>query len=162
MRLVLVFLSLLAVAATAGAADPVYLDQLIETPQAVLQEQFPGLRKEGCYRLADGRYLLISMHKKDGKPSRVALAAAPPCRHADDVAISDIRDRRGVDLGDSSVVVVEKMGRPDASADPDPAQRKLGDTEYFYICRVEEGCARHTSIFIREGVVSAIATWYSD
>jgi hypothetical protein len=40
--------------------------------------------------------------------------------------------------------------------------RKLGETEYFYICRVSEGCARHTSVLIRDGVVTAISEWYSE
>ena len=67
-----------------------------------------------------------------------------------------------MELGDSTVDIVEKMGRPDASAAPETALKTLGDTEYFYVCRVSEGCARHTSVFIRDGLVSAIAEWYSE
>src|SRR5215213_4048341 len=80
MRTVLAFVSLLLVTASSRAADPVYLDQLIETPLATLQTQFEGLRKEGCYQVAPGRYLLLTLDKKDGKPWRVALSAAEPCR----------------------------------------------------------------------------------
>jgi hypothetical protein len=54
------------------------------------------------------------------------------------------------------------MGRPDASAPPEVQLKKLGDTEYFFICRVSAGCARHTSVFLRDGLVTAIAEWYSE
>jgi hypothetical protein len=161
MRLVLTFVSLLLVTASSRAADPVYLDQLIETPLSTLQTQFPGLRKEGCYRVASGRYLLLTMDKKDGKPWRVALSAEEPCRRAEDGPLLDVRQRKGVELGDSTVTIVEKMGRPDAAAAPETALKKLGDMEYFYVCRVSEGCARHTSVFIKNGLVSAMAEWYS-
>ena len=161
-RTVLAFVSLLLVAVGSRAADPVYLDQLIETPLATLQTQFgEGLRKEGCYRVADGRYLLLTMDKKDGKPWRVALSNAEPCRKPGDGPLLDVRHRSGIELGDSTIAVVEKMGRPDAAAAPETALRKLGDMEYFYVCRVSEGCARHTSVFIKSGLVSAIAEWYS-
>ena len=161
MRLVIAFVSLLLVAVSSRAADPLYLDEIIEMPLATLQTQFPGLKKEGCYRIATGRFLLITMDKKDGKPWRVALSAEVPCRKAEDGPLLDVRLRKGVELGDSTVAIVEKMGRPDASAVPETALKKLGDTEYFYVCRVSEGCARHTSIFIRAGLVSAMAEWYS-
>jgi hypothetical protein len=161
MRLV-TFLTLLFVAAGARAADPVYLDQLIETPLVTLQAQFPGLRKEGCYRIADGHFLLLTMDKKDGKPWRVALTAAEPCRKPEDGPLLDVQHRSGVKLGDTTLSVIERMGRPDASAAPEVALKKLGDIEYFYICRVTEGCARHTSVFIRSGIVSALSEWYSD
>jgi hypothetical protein len=153
---------LLFVAVSSGAADPVYLDELIETPLASLQTQFPDLRREGCYRLADGHFLQITMDRKDGKPWRVTFASVAPCRRADDGPAVEIRHRSGIALGDSTGAILEKLGRPDASAAPDPAQRRLGDTEYFYICRVSEGCARHTSIFIKDGLVSAISEWYSE
>jgi hypothetical protein len=161
MRLVFAFVSLLLVAVSSRAADPLYLDQLIEMPLATLQTQFPGLRKEGCYRIAEGRYLLLTMDKKDGKPWRVALSGSEPCRKPEDGPLLDVRQRKGVELGDSTVAVVEKMGRPDASAVPETALRRLGDVEYFYVCRVSEGCARHTSVFIKAGLVSALAEWYS-
>jgi hypothetical protein len=161
MRLVLAFVSLLLAALDSRAADPLYLDQVIEMPLATLQAQFPGLRKEGCYRIDSGRYLLVTMDKKDGKPWRVALSSEQPCRRAEEGPLLDVRHRKGVNLGDSTITVVEKMGRPDAAAAPETALRKLGDTEYFYVCRVSEGCARHTSIFIRGGLVTALAEWYS-
>ena len=161
MRLVLAFVSLLLAALDSRAADPLYLDQVIEMPLATLQAQFPGLRKEGCYRIEGGRYLLVTMDKKDGKPWRVALSSEQPCRRAEEGPLLDVRHRKGVNLGDSTITVVEKMGRPDAAAAPETALRKLGDTEYFYVCRVSEGCARHTSIFIRGGLVTALAEWYS-
>jgi hypothetical protein len=101
------------------------------------------------------------MDKKDGKPWRVALSAEMPCKKAEEGPLLDIRQRKGVELGDSTVAIVEKMGRPDASAAPETELRRLGETEYFYVCRVSEGCARHTSVFIRGGLVSAMAEWYS-
>lgn len=161
MRLVIAFVSLLLVAVSSRAADPLYLDEIIEMPLATLQAQFPGLRKEGCYRVGTGRFLLVTMDKKGGKPWRVALSAEAPCRKAEDGPLLDIRQRKEVDLGDTTVAIVEKMGRPDASAVPETELRRLGETEYFYVCRVSEGCARHTSVFIRDGLVSAIAEWYS-
>ena len=160
MRLGIAFVSLLLVAVSSRAADPLYLDQIIEMPLATLQQQFPGLRKEGCYRIGTGRYLLLTMDKKDGKPWRVALTADEPCRKPEDGPVLDVRERKGVELGDSTVSIVEKMGRPDASAVPETALKRLGDTEYFYVCRVSEGCARHTSVFIRGGLVTAVAEWY--
>ena len=42
------------------------------------------------------------------------------------------------------------------------ALKKLGDLEYFYVCRVSDQCARHNSVFIKNGVVTALAEWYSD
>jgi hypothetical protein len=164
MRLVLAlaFVALLLAAFDGRAADPVYLDQLIETKLETLQTQFPGLRKEGCYRLNDGRFLLVTMHKKQAKPWRVALSADAPCRRPEEGPVIDVRQRKGVNLGDSTIAVVEKMGRPDAAAEPDTELRRLGETEYFYVCRVSESCARHTSVFIRGGRVTGIAEWYSE
>jgi len=163
MRTVLAFVSLLLVAVSSRAADPVYLDQLIEMPLATLQTHFgEGLRKEGCYRIAEGRYLLLTMDKKDGKPWRVALSADMPCRKAADGPAIDVRHRKGVELGDSTIQVIEKMGRPDAAAAPETALKRLGDMEYFYVCRLSDSCARHASVFIKDGLVSAFAEWYSD
>ena len=162
MRLVFAFVSLLLAALELRAADPLYLDQLIEMPLAELQTQFPGLRKEGCYRIEGGRYFLITMDKKGGKPWRVALSTEQPCRRVEELPTLDIRERKGVELGNSTVMVIEKMGRPDAAAEPDTTLRKLGDTEYFYVCKVSEMCARHTSVFIRAGLVTGIAEWYSN
>ncbi len=151
-------------AALGAAGDPVYIDDLMETPLAALQEQFPGLKSEGCYRVAADRYLLIDIQKRDGKPWRVALAGTPPCRRPEDLpAALDVRHRTGVELGQRTVEVLQIMGRrPDASAAPEPSLKRLGDTEYFYICVVSEGCARHTSVFVRDGLVSAISEWYSE
>jgi hypothetical protein len=161
MRTVLAFVSLLLVAVSSHAADPLYLDQLIETPLSTLQTQFEGLRKEGCYRVAPDRYLLLTLDKKDGKPWRVALSTAEPCRKPVDGPLLDVRHRKGVELGDSTLAVVEKMGRPDAAAAPETALKRLGDMEYFYVCRVSDSCARHTSVFIKDGLVTAVAEWYS-
>ncbi len=161
MRLAYAVLALLF--AIGAAADPVYIDQLMETPVDTLRQQFPGLKKEGCYRIAAERYVLIDIEKKDGKPWRVALTNTPPCRRPDDVPVAiDLRHRKGVEIGQRTIEVLQHMGRPDASATPEPTLKRLGDTEYFYICRLSDGCARHTSVFVRDGVVSAIAEWYSD
>lgn len=159
----LAVLALLFVAGSSRAADPLYLDELIETPLATLQTQFPDLKKEACYRIGEGRFLLISVdNKKERKPWRIAISALEPCRRPLDAAELDVQLRAGVTLGDSSVKVVQALGRPDASAPPEQSLRKLGDTEYFFICRVEEGCARHTSVFLKDGTVTAIAMWYSE
>ncbi len=163
MKVAWAVLPLLFMAVSSRAADPVYLDELIETPVATLQAQFPGLKKEGCYRIGESRFLLISIEaKKEHKPWRIAVTSVEPCRHAEDITPMDVQDRRGVQLGDSSLSVVQHMGRPDASAPPEQPLRKLGDTEFFFICRVTAGCARHTSIFLRDGVVLGIAEWYSE
>ncbi|MDQ3281774.1 MAG: hypothetical protein M3Q69_10205 [Acidobacteriota bacterium] len=161
MRHALGVVFLLFVTFSSRAADPVYLDQLMETPLGTLQAQFPGLKREGCYALADGHFLLISIDRKDGKPWRIALTNEAPCRKPESSPATEIALRKGVILGDSTVKVVEKMGRPDAAAAPEPSLKKLGDLEYFYVCRESEGCARHTSIFMRGGVVTAVAEWYS-
>lgn len=162
MRVAFAVLALLFVAGGA-AGDPVYLDQLMETPVAALREQFPGLKKDGCYRIAAERFVLIDINKKDGKPWRVALTDTSPCRNPQDLSAAlDVRHRKGVEIGQKTMEVLAIMGRPDASANPEPSLKRLGDTEYFYICRVSEGCARHTSVFVREGLVSAIAEWYSE
>ena len=153
---------LLAIAFTANAADPIYLDEMMETPLAKLQSTFPDLTREGCYRIAENRYVLITINKKDQKPSRVVLAAAPPCRRADTGPVVEIRERAGVELGQSQVAVVQRMGSPEMSAQSDKDNKRFGDWEFFYICRVSQECARHTSVFIRNGVVSAIAEWYSE
>ncbi len=150
------------VAVNAQAADPLYLDELAETPLATLQQQFPALEKEGCYMLSAGRYLAISIDKKDQKPWRVTLAADPPCRRPQAGPAVDVRARSGVELGHSAGAVVQRLGRPDAAAAPEATQKRLGDTEYFFICRVSEGCARHTSVYVKHGVVSAISEWYSE
>lgn len=160
MRVALALCALLF--AAAAAAEPLYLDELAETPLATLRTLFPELRKEGCYRLASGQYLLVTMDKKDGKPWRVALASELPCRKAQEGPALDIRNRKGVVLGDSTLAIVEKLGRPDASLTPEGNFKKLGDVEYLFMCRVSEGCARHTSVFLRNGLVSAISEWYSE
>lgn len=163
MRVRLAVLSFLLVAIQVHAADPVYLDQLIETPLATLQTQFPNLKKEGCYRIGEGRYLLISVDpKKERKPWRIAVTSVEPCRRPEDAPSLDVQERAGIQLGESTLAVVQRMGRPDASAPPEQPLRKLGDTEFFFICRLSEGCARHTSVFLRDGIVTAIAEWYSE
>ena len=152
----------LFVAFAGYAAEPVYLDQLMETPLATLQAQFPGLKKEGCYSIGGNRYVLISMDKKEGKPWRVTVTSEQPCKHPQDAGLMEVRQRHGVQLGDTTVTVLEKMGRPDASSAPEPKLAKLGEVEYFYVCRVSEQCARHNSVYIKDGVVSAMAEWYSE
>ncbi|HYK05628.1 MAG TPA: hypothetical protein VE974_28020 [Thermoanaerobaculia bacterium] len=162
MKIALV-VSLLFVSVSSRAADPVYLDQLMETPLPALQAQFPNLKRDGCYRVADGRYLLIAIDKKDGKPSRIAYTSEVPCkRPIDTTEAIDVRMRKGVELGDSPMAVREKMGQPDASTTPEPALKRLGDVEYFFVCRVSEMCARHTSVFLKNGTVTAMAEWYSE
>jgi hypothetical protein len=163
MRVAPAVLALIVSVGGSLAADPVYIDQLMETPAATLQTHFAGLKKEGCYRLPDGRYVLLNIDRKSSKPSRVAISAAEPCRRAADVRTPmDLRHRTGVEIGDATPAVIEKMGRPDATTDAEAKSRDLGDFEYFYLCRIDEGCARHTSVFLRNGLVSAIAEWYSD
>jgi hypothetical protein len=96
MRLPFAVLALLFAASV--AADPVYLDQLMETPLATLQQQFPGLKKDGCYRVADGRYVLLDISRKEGKPWRVALTDTAPCKRPEDLAAAlDVRHRKGVE-----------------------------------------------------------------
>jgi hypothetical protein len=160
MRVALAFLMLLFAAASM-AADPVYIDQLMETQQDQLAQTFANLKREGCYRIGENRYVMLSLDKKDRKPWRVVLASGDVCKRAED-ALVDVRHRKGVELGDGTLAVVEKLGRPDASAAPEDKLKKLGEIEYFYICRLEEGCARHTSVFIRDGLVTAISEWYSE
>lgn len=164
MRLAIAVASLLLVAAAADAqtAEPVYIDQLMETPLASLQRSFPQLKSEGCYQLAAGQFLLISIDRKDQKPWRVTLSSEAPCRRPQTAAPFDVRVRSGIRLGDTTRDVVQRLGRPDTSMAPDAKQKKLGQTEYFYICRVSEGCARHTSVFVTEGIVTAISEWYSE
>lgn len=162
MRVALTVLTLVLVAGSSRAADPVYLDQLIETPLAALQVQFPGLKREGCYRIGETRYVLINMDKKDQKPWRVVLASAPPCKRPETGPLIDLRTRSEVDLGQTQVSVVGKLGRPDTALQAEKDMRRFGDTEYFFVCRVSPECARHTSVFIREGLVTAIAEWYSE
>jgi hypothetical protein len=146
--------------AASARAEPLYLDQLMEMPLETLQRSFPGLKRDGCYRVGENRFLAIDVDKKDQKPWRITYTDVP-CRRADEGAQIDVRQRAGVELGNRTTDILEKMGRPDASAAPDGPLRRFGETEYFYICRVSEGCARHTSIFVRDGVVTAIAEWYS-
>ena len=162
MRIAAAVMALFLVAASSAAADPIYLDQLMEMPLATLQQHFPTLRNEGCYQIAADRFLLIGMDKKDQKPWRVALSSTAPCKRPQKGPAMDVRERTGVDLGTKTREVLDKLGRPDASAPPEPAFKRLGETEYFYICRVTEGCARHTSVFMRDGIVTGIASWYSD
>jgi hypothetical protein len=162
MRVARIAVALLLAAGSSLAADPVYLDELAETPLASLQQNFPKLKNEGCYQLYADRFLLITMDKKDQKPWRVVVSTIAPCRRPEPGPQLDVRERAGVELGHSVVQVVGSIGRPDATAPPDAALRRLGELEYFYICRVSEGCARHTSVFIKDGVVTAIAEWYSE
>lgn len=164
MRLAIAVTSLLLAAGTihGQAANPVYLDELAETPLASLQQTFPQLKNEGCYQLGAGRFLHITIDRKDKKPWRVTLAAEAPCRRPEAGPALDIRAKSGIRLGDNTADLVERLGRPDTSMEPDSQQRRLGSTEYFYICRVSEGCARHTSIFMTDGVVTAISEWYSE
>ena len=162
MRVTLTVLILLLVAGVTAAADPVYLDEIVETPLPSLQRLFPDLKKEGCYRIGDERYVLITMDKKDAKPWRVVLASAPPCRRAETGPAIDIRVRSGIDLGWGQTAVVERMGRPDTAQPAEQTMKKFGEMEFFYLCRVSESCARHTSVFITKGNVSAISEWYSE
>lgn len=164
MRFSISLLALLFVAGSVRAADPVYLDQLIETPLTTLEAQFGSIKREGCFQVGPDRFLLMTVDRKnrDHKPWRVVLSSIEPCKKPVLATETDVRERNGVNLGDKAVAVVERLGRPDASAPPDVTMKKLGETEYFYICRVEEGCARHTSVIMRGGVVTAIAEWYSE
>lgn len=162
MRVSTAVLAFLLFATSLGAADPTYLDTMVETPLATLQTQFPNLKKEGCYKLAENRYLLISIDKKDQKPWRVALTMKEPCRRPVDIPFIDVQARIGINLGDSPADLVRIFGSPDAASRADASMKKLGDMEYFFLCRVEEGCARHTSVFITDGQVTAISEWYSE
>ena len=162
MRVARVVVALLLAAGSSFAADPVYIDALVETPLASLQEHFPKLKNEGCYQLFADRYLLVTMDKKDAKPWRVVVSNIAPCRRPEPGPQMDVRLRAGVELGHTTVEVVTRLGRPDASAPPDPALRRLGEMEYFYMCRVSEGCARHTSVFIKDGAVTGLSEWYSE
>lgn len=163
MKLAAPVVLLLLLMAGSAAADPVYLDQLMESRLETLQQQFPGLKKDGCYRIADSRYLWIEVDRRERRPWRIALASEAPCKRPEDLtAAMDVRHRKGVELGQRTIEVVELMGRPEASAVPEASLQRLGDTEYFYICRVSEGCARHTSVFVRNGIVTGIAEWYSE
>jgi hypothetical protein len=162
MRVALSVLALLFVAAAGSAADPMYIDELMETPVARLHTTFTTLRKEGCYRIADNRYVLVQIDKKDLKPWRVVLATEPPCRRAETGPVIDLRERAGIDLGQTQVDVVKTMKRPETAQPTDTALRRFGEMEWFYICRVSDGCARHTSVFFKGGVVSAISEWYSE
>ena len=162
MRTAIAIAALLFAGSTA-AADPVYLDELMEQSLPTLQQQFPGLKKEGCYRIGADRFLLLEIEKKSQKPWRVVFTSTPPCRRPDDTPVAiDVRQRKGVELGERTSAILAKMGRPDAAAAPEAGLKKLGDTEYFFICRVSESCARHTSVLVKEGVVTAIAEWYSE
>lgn len=161
MRVAVTLLAVLLVATGARAADPVYLDQLIESPLATLEAQFGPIKREGCFQIAPDRFLLLTMDKKNQKPSRVVLTSIEPCKRPVAGPNLDVRERNGVLLGETTVAVVEHLGRPDAAAAPDPSLKKLGDTEYFYICRFEEGCNRQTSVLMRGGQVTAISEWYS-
>ena len=161
MRGSLKLLSLLLVAFAANAADPLYLDQMMETQLPALQSMFPDLKKEGCYQIGENRYLLVTIEKKDQKPWRIVLASTPPCKHAEIGPQLDIRERAGAELGQTQLQVIQKMGRPETALPSDPDMKKFGDMEYFYVCRVSDGCARHTSVFMKGGTVSAIAEWYS-
>ena len=122
MRLRFAFASLLFVAANLQAADPIYLDQLMESPLARLQQTWPNLKSDGCYQLVNRQYLHITIDKKDQKPWRVTLAADTPCRRAEQTGDFDIQSRSGIKLGDSTIAIVERLGRPDASAAPEAAQ----------------------------------------
>lgn len=160
MRLALTFVSLLLVAVS-SRADTVYLDELIEMPQSALQARFPGLKKQGCYRIAENRYLSITMNRRGDVPLRVTLSSEP-CRRPADIAGIEVLHRSGAEVGGSPVDVVTKLGQPHASATPDTSQERLGDTEYLYICQISQGCNRHTSVFLRDGVVTAISEWHSE
>ncbi|HEX7830215.1 MAG TPA: hypothetical protein VF787_11195 [Thermoanaerobaculia bacterium] len=162
MKLAVTLLAALLVATGARAADPVYLDQLIETPVATLEAQFGQMKREGCFQTGPNQFLLMTIDKKDRKPWRVVISSIEPCKKPLPGPQIEIGHRSGIHLGDKTMAVVERLGRPDAAAAPDVALKKLGETEYFYICRVEAGCARHTSVLMREGVVTAIAEWYSE
>ncbi len=162
MRVAVPLLAVLLVATGARAADPVYLDQLIEMPAPALEAQFGQIKREGCFQVAPDRFLLVTMDKKNRKVWRVVVTSVEPCKRPIAGPGLDVQERNGVAIGDSTIAVVERLGRPDAAAAPDPALKKLGETEYFYICRYEDGCARHTSVLMRSGVVTAIAEWYSE
>lgn len=162
MRVIFAILIVLLIAGSSASADPIFIDQLVESPLETLREQFPRLRNEGCYRIGPQRHLLIVMDRKDQKPWRVVISTDPPCRRPEDGPLLDVQERSGIDLGVQAQDMLSTMGRPDAAAAPDAALRRLGDTEYFYICRVSEGCARHLSFFTRDGIVTAIAQWYSE
>ena len=161
MRIALIATAIALAAAAPAAGDPIHIDELVESPLSTLQSLFPGLRDDGCYAIGEGRFLLINIERKEQKPWRVALSSVEPCRRPAAASPIDVVERQGVALGQSAIEVVERLGRPDAAAAPERSLERLGEIEYFYICRVDEGCARHKSILMRDGVVTAIAEWYS-
>ena len=158
----IVLAAFMSVAAHAQDEAPLYLDQMMEMPVATLQTSFNGVGSENCFQIGEGRYMLIDIQRNDQKPWRVALSSVEPCRRPRNIPPVHVFERQGVRLGYSTIEVVEVLGRPDASAEPETDLRRLGEIEYFYMCRVSEGCARHKSIFMRDGVVTAIAEWYSE
>lgn len=162
MKVALTVMSLLFAAVAASAADPVYLDEIMESPVPRLQTMFPDLRKEGCYQIAADRFLLITIEKKEQKPWRAILTSTPPCKHPETGPQLDVRERNGVEIGWSQTAVVQRLGGPQTALPSDTNMKKFGAMEYFYICRVSEGCARHTSVFFTNGLVQSIAEWYSE
>ena len=162
MRKTAAVLAYLLAASAAAAAEPTYIDQLMEAPVTTLQSTFAGLKKEGCYRIGEDRYVMVTIDAKDQKPWRIFVTSMPPCRRPETGPAIDLRLRSGVELGQSQLEIVERLGRPDTADPPEHSQRRLGDIEYFYLCRVSDMCARHTSIFVRDGVVTAFGEWYSE
>lgn len=162
MRIAPAVLALTIAVGGSTAADPIYIDQLMDTPLSALQTHFPGLKRDGCYSLADGRFVLVNVHRREEKPWRVAITAEAPCRRPAAVRTPmDLQQREGVAIGDTTAEVIGRLGSPEAATQTDSNLRNLGDSEYLYICRTSQ-CVRHTSIFMRDGAVSAIAEWYSE
>src|SRR5690349_24814550 len=102
MRVAVAFLALVLTTAVAQAADPIYLDQLIETPADTLEAQLGKMKREGCFQIGADRFLFITMDKKDRKPWRVVLSSIEPCKKPVQVAEMDVRERNGVNIGDTT------------------------------------------------------------
>lgn len=159
--------------AACASAPPRTLDDLLDAPVASVEHWYgPGTYLR-CYQLGDSRF--INLDVDEGDPRQfwsVELADVPECAttmapNADMPSTFKV----GVDLGDTVEKALSILGRPDevlkeapeGSSDAAIARfKRLGGIEYIFRCKAPATCGTVTSIFARDGKVSAVSVWYSD
>ena len=159
--------------AACASAPPRAMDDLLDTPVASVERRFGPGSYARCYQISDGRFVNLGVDDED--PTRfwsVELADVSDCTTTMPPLIEmPSKFNIGVDLGDPIEKALSVLGQPDSVLKQPPEGssdeivlrfQRRGGIEYMYRCKAPPDCGSVTSIFARNGKVSAISISYSD
>lgn len=159
--------------AACASSPPRVLDDLLDSPVASVEQRYGPGSYLRCYQLGDSRFVNLDVDEGDpGHFWSVELADVSDCETtmAPNPGMPSTFNV-GVDLGDPVEKALTVLGHPDevlteapeGSSDAAIARfKRRGGTEYIFRCKTPATCGTVTSIFARNGKVSAISIWYAD